>query len=137
MIHAVSQTDLLEHILGQLLPLFARVLVAAIIHQWQHHVAQCSGASQQVVRLEDIADLGVANSSQLVFIQVADILPVQAIFTGSGGGETTQDVHQGALAGTGWPHDGDQFTGLHLQADVVQRRHTGIPHAVALGQFRG
>ena len=70
-------------------------------------------------------------------VQAADILPIQAVFPGSGGGEAAQDVHQGALAGTGRPHDGDQFPFLDLQADMVQRHHAGIPHAIGLGQFGG
>ena len=85
-VHAVAQPNLLEHFFCQLVPLFARVLVAAVIYQRQDHVAQGGGAGQQVVRLEDIAEFGIADGCQLVFIQVADIFAIQDILSRAGGG---------------------------------------------------
>jgi len=61
---------------------------------------QRGGAGQQVERLEDEADLLVADARQLVVVHVADQLPVDVIVAFGGRIQAADQVHQRGLART-------------------------------------
>jgi len=117
---AFSQPDYFQCFASMLFPFFLTgFLVTAIDHR-KDDVMESGGAGQQVVGLEDKPDLVVADQGLLRPIQVADILTIQDILATGGMVEAAHDVHHGAFAGTGGPHDGDKFAFMDLQIDMVE-----------------
>ena len=137
MVDAVPQADRLQRGDGFLALFGLAEVQVAVVEHGQHHVFDGGGAGQQVVTLEDEPDFAVTDDRQLVLVQIADILPVQEVAPGGRAVEAAQDVHHGALAGAGRPHDGDKFVLLDGQADPVQGTDLCIAHPVDFGQVNG
>ena len=114
---------------GALAPFLGR---HAGVDQRQLDVVQGAGAREQVERLEDEADLLVADPGQLGVGQVRHALPVEPVLARRGRVEAADHVHQRALAGPGRPHDRDEFVAVDVEVDAAQRLdHFGAEHVVA------
>ena len=129
---AVAETHALQ-CLGGAAPSFGAAHTG--IDQWCLDVFQCTGARQQVEVLEHEADLAVAQFGELVGVQLSDIAPLQDVAAAVGYVQAAEDVHQGRLAGTRWPHDRDELAGLHGQVDAAQGVHVDAVQRVGLVQF--
>jgi hypothetical protein len=110
--------------------------IAAVVQQRQQHVFGRGQPGQQVVRLEDEADLAVPHAGQLVLAQPADVLPIQHVRAAGRAVQAAQDVHQRGLARAGGSHDGEEFTLFDGQVDPSQRVHGDLAGAVDFGQVR-
>src|SRR5512139_4227941 len=120
----LAQPDAFEHGLRLTAP---RLAPRAGIHQRQRDVIERSELGQQVEALEHEADLAVAQGSQLIRRQSADILPVETVTAAAGAIEAAEQIHEGALARARRPHDGDEFALGDAKADPAKR----LEHASA------
>ncbi len=105
------------------------------IEQRQGDVVERAHPLEQVEALEHETDGTVADGGQLVAGQGGDIAPGQHIAAAAGHVEAAQDVHEGGLARTGRPHDGDELARLDGKVDAVQHRHLTPTGAIALAQL--
>ena len=83
-------------------------------------VLQDRALRQEVVRLEDEADLPVPHRGELLIVQGAQILPVESDRPAGGPVERADDVQQGALARTGGADDGEGFAPRDFERHIVE-----------------
>ena len=91
--------------------------------------------AQQVELLEDEADAPVAHLGQRGLAHVADVLAGQVVATRRRDVETAEDVHEGRLARTRGPHDGDVLALFDGQADAPEGGHADGAGPVDLGHL--
>src|SRR5207237_9166820 len=96
-------------------------------------VVERAGARDQVERLEDEPDLAVSDDCQLVFVELADVHPVEEVAAAGWQVQAADDVHEGALARAGGTHDGDELAVLDAEVDPLQGLHPHVAHPVDLG----
>ena len=96
----------------------SRFLIHAGIHGGQGYVVACTQCAQQVVALENEAELAPAQCGQLVAAHLRSFHAVDLIRAGSGAIETADDVHQRGFAGAGLADDGNEIAFLDGEADV-------------------
>jgi len=104
------------------------------VDQRQGHVFQQRHARQQIETLEHEADGAVAQQGQFVLAQSRNIAIIQYIAPGSRLVETPEEIHEGGFAGTGRPHDRDEFAGSDAEADIFQCREQSGRSFVGLVQ---
>lgn len=75
---------------------------------------------QEVMELENEADVAVAESGELAGRVAGDIFAVVEDFAAVGGVERAEDVEKGAFAGTAGAGDGDHFTVGDDEVDAAQ-----------------
>ena len=134
-VHPVAQSHRLQGSDGALVALLIGQRLVAVVQQRQQHVLDRRQAGQQVVGLEDKADLPVADAGQLVLAQVAHVLSVQHVGAAGGPVQAAQDVHQRGLARARGAHDGQELAPFHSQVHPPQRVDGHVTHAVDFGQF--
>ena len=117
MLHAVGKTHPVQGLQGQVV---AVVRPDALVNQGQLHVLQHRQGLNQVVLLEDEADLLVADAAELRVRQLPDVGAVQEVVPPCGDVQAAQDVHHGGLAGAGLAHDGHEFPPLYGEGNPVQ-----------------
>ena len=88
-------------------------------------------AGEEVETLEDEAEFLVTQVGALVAVEAGDIDAIEQVAAGSGAVEAAQRVHEGGLAGAGRAHDGDEFAGVHFEADAADG--VDLEFAVAVG----
>src|SRR3989338_6267755 len=118
-VRLVFQADLAEHLMGAPLALLA---FHAAVDQRQAHVFQQRHARQQIEALEHEADGAIAQQCQLVLAQFRNVAAIQQIAPGRRLVETPEEIHEGGFAGTGRPHDRDEFAGNDAETDIFQCR---------------
>ena len=94
-------------------------------------------ASQKVERLEDEADLLVADAREFVIVQLRNIVAVEPVLAFTWGVEAPDKVHQRGLARTRWSHDGDVLVVLDAEIDAAQGIDLLIAHLVGLPEIVG
>ena len=87
----------------------------------QLDVRQRRGPRHEVEALEDEADLAVAQVSELVLGDVADVDAVEQVAPGGGRVEAAEHVHQRPLAAARAAHDGHELAPRDAQRDAGQR----------------
>ena len=117
MLDAVGKPHPLQRLQRHLPPLLH---ANALIDQRQLHVFQHVQVLDQVVLLEDEADLLVADAAQLPVAQLPDVHPVQQILAPCGDVQTAQHVHHGRLAGAGLAHHRHELALFNIQRNAVQ-----------------
>ncbi len=85
---------------------------------------------QQVEALEDEADLVAAQLREPLLLEARDLGPVDPDLAAAGLVEAGEDVHEGALAGAGRPHDGREPALRDVDVDAAQGAHGGVALAV-------
>jgi len=75
---------------------------------------------QQVIALENEAEVFAAQFGQFVRVQLAGAAAVHAVVAAGGAVQAAQDVHQGRLARARRADDGHHFPGLDGQVDVLE-----------------
>ena len=114
--HAGAQAHRVERFFGPRFPLPAR---QARIDERQLDVLDGVRAREEVERLEDEADLLVADLRQLVVVHRRDLAALQVVRAGRRRVEASDQVHQGGLPGPRRTHDRDVVAALDRQ------RHAG------------
>ena len=97
--------------------------VSSLVVQRQLDVLDDGELRDQVVRLEDEAQVAAADLRQLVVVQLRDVLPAQDVLPARGPVEAAQQVEQRALARAGVPHDGDEISLGKIDRHAAQRAH--------------
>ncbi|MNN43437.1 hypothetical protein D3C81_1576730 [compost metagenome] len=78
-----------------------------------------------MVALEHETEGLAAQPGQFVAVQLGNVLAGEAVAAGTWAIEAAEDIHQGRLAGAGGADDGDEFAGMHAQADAAQDFYPG------------
>lgn len=109
----------------------------ALIEQRYLDVLHDRQLADEIEGLEYEADLAAADLADLVVLELGDIVTVEQIRASRGLIQTTQDVHEGALARARSTHDGDKLALGDVQVDMLERfnhdRAVGLE--VALGDI--
>ena len=74
----------------------------------------------QVARLEDEADIALAELRAVPLPEGSDLLPQQGVAPGSGIVQQAQNIEQRGLAASRRPHDGDELALVHVERHAVQ-----------------
>lgn len=91
-----------------------------------HNVLQRSEMPDEVELLEYEPDRGAADLRELVPREIRDVLAVETDPPLGRGVHAPDDVHQGRLARSGGPDDGDPFPAPDGQGDVVERVEVAV-----------
>ena len=91
-----------------------------LIDQGQGDVLQGIQLLDQVIPLEDEADLPVADVGQLLVGQGGDVGAVQVVLPIGGDVQAAQHIHQGGLARARLAHDGHELPPVDVERDSVQ-----------------
>ena len=126
MIESLAQSYSLQSFDGTLLAFFCAD--GRIVHQWQLYILYARGLRQEIVVLEDEANLAVAQDSSVVAAHLAHAHAIQVIFTLGRGVEAAQLVEQGGFAGTRLTHNGDELALVDLEAYAFQGVDGFITH---------
>ena len=117
MLAAVGHGHLLQGLHHPLVPLGGG---HALVDQGQLHVLIGVESGDQVVPLEDEADLPVPQVGQLPVGALVDAGAVQEVVPVGGHVQAAQNVHQGGLAGAGGADDGHELPPVDGEGDPVQ-----------------
>ena len=117
-IGTVAQAQAPEQFAGALV---ARAPLAGVDRR-HFHVARRAQVRQQVVALEDEAEVLAAQFGQLVGVEFAGAAPAHAVVAAGGAVQAAQDIHQRGLARAGRANDGHHLAGLDGQVDVLEHR---------------
>ena len=120
--------------LSRLLLALARRVAVRGVDQRQLDVLERRRAGEQVERLEDEADLPVPDLGALVAVEPGDVDPVEKVAARRGPVEAADDVHEGALAGPGRPHDGDELARVDREGYAVEGPDLDLAHRVDLDE---
>src|SRR5207245_2768351 len=110
----------------------AALLVIARVDERHLDVVDRTGARNQVVGLEDEADLSISDPGQLVVGQRRDVVAVEDVAAGGWLIEAADQVHQGALAGARGPHDGDELALRNVERNSFEGGDLHLPGEVDL-----
>ena len=91
----------------------------------------------EVVRLEDEAELVAPERREPLVVEVGQLLAGDDDRAGRRAVESGEQVHQRGLAGPGGPHDRGELAGGELEADAPQRVDRGLPLPVGAVQLCG
>ena len=124
-------------------------LAGALVGQRELDVLEDGVLLDQVVRLEDEAEVAAADLGELVVVEAGDVAAAQEVLAAGGAVEAAQQVEHGALARARRAHDGDVFAGVEVDRDAPQgvdghgrhlrcggrtsRRRPRVTHHVGLG----
>ena len=123
--------DLVEQLQGALAALLAP---DPRVEQRQLHVAGDRGPGQQVVGLEDEAELLVPDPGQGAAGEALNGNAVELVGSGGRRVEAADDRHQRRLARARRPHQGHELAALHREIDAAQRVHGRPVGAEHLGE---
>src|SRR5262249_6301710 len=102
--------------------------------QRQLDVALRGEHRQQVVELEDEADVGGPPARELATRQLVDAPVVHHDGASARHVQAADEIQQGSLAGAGWPHQRDEVRARDIEVDAVQDFDGLAPAAVRLRQ---
>ena len=117
MFDAFRQSDAFEGVKGHIAAVDG---VDALINQGQLHVFQYGQRLNEVVLLEDKANLFVADTAKLLVGKFAHVGAVQTVLAACGDVQTAQHVHHRGLAGAGLPHNGDKLPAVNVERHAVK-----------------
>src|SRR6185312_4780180 len=86
-------------------------------------------------RLEDEADLLVADAGKFIVIELRDQMAVEPIFALARSVEAADEVHQRGFTGAGGSHDGHIFVAVDTDVDAAEGVHLLRPHLIGLPQI--
>ena len=132
---AVRQTDELQRVVGAF-PLLVRHNAPVIVEHRHLDIFQRRRARKQVEPLENKTELVVADFGALVAVERGNINAVEQITAAGGPVETTDGVHQRALARAAGTHDGDEFAGQNVQRHAAHGVDVHFAGAVNLVDVR-
>jgi hypothetical protein len=133
-VHALGEIDVRDGVAGAFEPLD---LHHAAVDQRQLYVLKGRQSRQQVEGLEDEPDFPVPDMRQIVVVHVADETPGDEILSRRRRVERSDHVHQRRLSRARWPHDGDVFAFLDLNADTRNGVDLLVAHDVGFPEIEG
>src|SRR5689334_8388474 len=80
----------------------------------------CGQHRQEVVELEHKADMGSTPPRQRSVRELVNTPAVHPDAARAGGVQPADQVEEGGLARTGWPHEGNEISLRNIQVDVVE-----------------
>ena len=80
---------------------------------------------EQIVALEDEADVSFIEFGAVFFVQAVNRMLEEEVFAGPGGVVHSEKVKQGGLPCPGRPHDGDELTFFDVDVDSPQNIRLG------------
>ena len=86
------------------------------------------------MKLVDESQMAIAQAPLRCCVQTGQRLAAQGHSSATRRIQTTQQMQQRRLTGTGGAHDGHRLATLHLQVDALQHRHIQTPLGKALTQ---
>ncbi len=86
---------------------------------------------QQVIALEDKAEVVAAQAGERQRIERRGILSPEQILATAGAIEAAQQVHQGRFAGAGGANDGDHLSGFDNEIEGMEDGHLLLAALVA------
>ncbi len=95
---------------------------------------RCPG--EQVEALKDEAQHVATQQRVLRPVEARGVDPLKKILARGRHVEAAEDVHGGRFAGTGRPHDGDEFVPVDRQVDAIQRADRRFAASVDAGIWR-
>ena len=131
MAEAVGEAEARQHSGGaveELGPVGAERPPAELDHGRQHGVLQGGELGQQVIELEDEADLLVTQVGAMPGAQAPGVLAGDADRALGRAVQQTQDVEQGGLPGAGGAHEREPLPGAELEVDAVQDLQPSLAH---------
>src|SRR5690606_2472753 len=106
------------------------------VEQRQLDIVDDSQIRDQMKRLEDEAELAIANRRKAPVRKAAHVLAAEQDRAFGRPIDEAEEVQQRALAAARRPHHGDELTGLDRDADVLQRNGFHAVRAVDLVDVR-
>ena len=94
--------------------------VRFVYQRWNEHVFQHVAMWEQMMRLEDKANLAVPHLGKLEIAESNEILAIQQHLACARSIQRTDYIQQRALSRTRWSDDGNRFTPLNVQSHVPQ-----------------
>ena len=98
-------------------------LAGSLVGQRELDVLEHGVLRDQVVRLEDEAEVAAADLGELVVVEPRDVATAQEVLAAGRAVEAAQQVEHGALARAGGAHDGDVFAGVDIDGHAPQGVH--------------
>ena len=98
-------------------------LAVALVGERELDVLEHGVLLDQVIRLEDEAEVAAADLGQLVVVEPGDVAIAQEILAAGRAVEAAQQVEHGALARARGSHDGDVFAGIEIHGHAPQGVH--------------
>ena len=99
-------------------------LAAPLVGQRELDVLGDGVLLDQVVRLEDEADVAAADLGEFVVVELGDVAVAEDVLAARGAVEAAEQVEHGALARARRAHDGDVFAGVEVDGDAPCRAWT-------------
>ncbi len=109
---------------------------AALVEQRDLDVLDDRVLRQQVVRLEDEAEVAAADLGELVVVHVGDVLVAEEVMAAGAAVEAAEEVQQRGFAGAGRAHEGDEVAFLEVERHAREGGHDDLFHLVVLDQIR-
>ena len=98
-------------------------LATALVGQGKLDVLEHGVLGDQVVRLEDEAEVAAADLGELIIVEPRDVVLTQQVLAAGRAIETAQQVEHGALARPRSTHDGDVLAGIDVDGHAPQGVH--------------
>ena len=135
-VHPLGEADAGEELLGTV----HRLRAARGITRREcgdEDILQHGALREQMMGLEDEANLPVARGREGEFVEGVEALAVEEEFAGVGQVERADEVEQGALAAAARPDDGDGLAARDFEREAAQHGQVAARRAgVALGDVR-
>ncbi len=74
----------------------------------------------EVVGLEDEAEVAIAGGGEVVVVEGGDVLAAEEVVARGGLIEAAEDVEEGGFAAAGGAHDADVFAGVDVEGDAAE-----------------
>src|SRR5205823_672371 len=100
-------------------------------------VLQRSQRRQQIEELKDETEPAAPERREIIVRIVLDGLPIEKDGTGGGAVQAAHDVHESALAGAAWAHDGYELAARHFEADAFEGVHLLVASRVGFLDLAG
>ena len=117
MVGTVGKFHELEQLQGTLTGL---ALTGTGYHGGYHDILECRELGQQLMELEDEADVLVTELAKLGAAEAEDILPPDENLSAIGLIQRAHNLQQRGLTGSAGAHDGHHLATLYLQVDATQ-----------------
>ena len=117
MLHAAGKPYALQRIHSHFPPLIRSF---SLIDQGELHILQNRQILDEVILLENKADLLVANGGKLLVRQLPNVHPAEAVLAPGRDIQAPQHVHHGGLTGAGLTHDGHELSPVNGEAHAIQ-----------------
>ncbi len=107
---------------------------AALVEQRDLDVFDDRVLRQQVVGLEDEADVAAADLGELVVVHVGDVFVAEEIMAAGAAVEAAEQVQQRGFARAGRAHQGDEVAFLEVERHAGEGGHDDLFHLVVLDE---